>query len=132
MTMPATMPATTALLWPTTARMVTMIEAGLPRAFLRPLLLVALRSGSSHGYELAEQLRMFGLTTVDLAGIYRTLRVLEHDQFVESRWERSEQGPARRVYTLTQAGDLNAVEQIAWLRDARGFLDHALDAVANQ
>ncbi len=110
----------------------TMIEAGLPRSFLRPLLLVALRSGSSHGYELAEQLRQFGLTTVDLAGIYRTLRVLEHDHFVESRWERSEQGPPRRVYALTATGDAEARVQVAWLCEARGFLDHALDAVTSQ
>ena len=109
-----------------------MGEAGLPRAFLRPLLLVALRTGSSHGYELAERLREFGLATVDLAGIYRTLRVLEHDHFVNSRWERSEQGPPRRDYTLTPTGESDAMEQVAWLRDARGFLDRALDAVGSR
>ena len=120
---------------PTTmARMMvtTMVEAGLPRSFLRPLLLVALRTGSSHGYELAERLREFGLVTVDLAGIYRTLRTLEHDHFVDSRWERSEQGPPRRIYTLTAVGEIEATDQAAWLAEARDYLDRALDAVISQ
>ena len=109
-----------------------MIETGLPRAFLRPLLLVALRSGSSHGYELAERLCEFGLTTVDLAGIYRSLRMLEHDQLVESQWERSEAGPPRRIYTLNDAGHAATNEQVAWLNSARDLLGRALDTVSSQ
>ena len=108
-----------------------MADSGLPRSFLRPMLLVSLAGGSSHGYELAERLWQFGLVGVDLAGVYRTLRIMEHEDLVVSRWEPSELGPPRRVYTLSPAGVAALGQQVTWLREARGFLDRVLDAVAS-
>jgi len=36
---------------------------------------------------------------------YRTLRQMEKDGIVSSNWDTSEGGPARRVYSITQAGE---------------------------
>jgi len=36
---------------------------------------------------------------------YRTLRQMEKDGMVSSNWDTSEGGPARRVYSITDAGE---------------------------
>jgi len=36
---------------------------------------------------------------------YRTLRQMEKDGMVSSSWDTSEGGPARRVYSITDAGE---------------------------
>jgi len=36
---------------------------------------------------------------------YRTLRQMEKDGMVSSSWDTSEGGPARRVYSITEAGE---------------------------
>ncbi len=37
--------------------------------------------------------------------LYRTLRQMEKDGVVSSKWETSKGGPARRIYTITDAGE---------------------------
>jgi PadR family transcriptional regulator PadR len=36
--------------------------------------------------------------------VYRALRQLERDGYITSWWDPKEQGPARRIYTLTDGG----------------------------
>jgi poly-beta-hydroxybutyrate-responsive repressor len=68
-------------------------------------LLAFLRNYNAHGYELAERLREAGLPPFDSGTIYRTLRQLERSGFVSSFWDMSPSGPARRMYSLTKAGE---------------------------
>ena len=68
-------------------------------------LLAFLRDWNAHGYQLAQRLAEAGLPPFDVGTIYRTLRQLERAGFVSSLWDTSEAGPARRTYSLTQAGD---------------------------
>jgi PadR family transcriptional regulator PadR len=68
-------------------------------------LLAFLRDWNAHGYELAQRLAEAGLPPFDVGTIYRTLRQLERAGFVSSLWDTSESGPAKRTYSLTQAGD---------------------------
>ncbi len=77
---------------------------GLPRSYLRPVLLAELALGPAHGYELLEQVHDSGVRVVDAGGLYRTLRAMEHDGVVTSWWEASQSGPPRRTYELTPAG----------------------------
>lgn len=100
----------------------------LPRQFLRPLLMIALTSGSSYGYELTERLHDLGLHMIDTAAIYRMLRGMEHDSLVESRWETSASGPQRRVYQLTPSGHVAAHENVDDLLAIRELLDRAVSA----
>ncbi|MDP8971529.1 MAG: PadR family transcriptional regulator [Actinomycetota bacterium] len=80
------------------------VPAGLPRGFLEPCLLLLLAESPSHGYELLEQLRGLGLTRIDAAALYRSLRGMDQAGLVECWWEPSQSGPARRTYSLTEAG----------------------------
>ena len=80
------------------------VPAGLPRTFLRPCLLLLLAEGTSHGYELLDQVAGLGLDRVDPGGLYRCLRAMEEEGLVRSEWEPSASGPARRTYELTDEG----------------------------
>src|SRR6266508_7033993 len=84
--------------------MSTEVRAPMPRHFLRPCVLLLLRESPAHGYDLLERLQAFGFTRSDPGGLYRALRALERDGFVRSAWERSPQGPERRIYEITRAG----------------------------
>lgn len=41
---------------------------------------------------------------VDIGNLYRTLRRMEMDGWVKSKWDKNESGPDRRVYTITEDG----------------------------
>jgi len=73
--------------------------------WLVPVLLLMLREWSSYGYELMEKMSTFGLAAMNPGTFYRTLRQMEKDGMVSSSWDTSEGGPARRVYSITEAGE---------------------------
>ena len=77
-----------------------------PRNLLVPYLLFALSFYRAHGYVLQQWLRALGFFGVDLTTLYRTLRQMERQGLVSSAWDAEQQGPARRVYTLTDVGRL--------------------------
>ena len=79
-------------------------EGALPRAYLRPCLLVLLAEGPSHGYELLEQFSALGMGRVDPGQVYRCLRAMDEEGLVHSVWTPSTTGPARRTYSLTDEG----------------------------
>src|ERR687890_2678184 len=75
-----------------------------PRNWLVPVILLSLRGWNSFGYELMERTAAFGLEAMNPGTLYRTLRQMEKEGVVESKWETSKGGPARRMYTITDAG----------------------------
>jgi poly-beta-hydroxybutyrate-responsive repressor len=77
----------------------------LPKNFLASWLLLLLRNWSAHGYQLIQTLTAMGLGLVDPATVYRTLRQLESEGYITSTWDPKASGPARRMYTLTDAGE---------------------------
>src|SRR3712207_2765742 len=77
-----------------------------PRNLLVPYLLLALSFYRAHGYLLQQWLRALGFFGVDITTLYRTLRQMERQGLVSSAWDTEAQGPARRVYALTDAGRL--------------------------
>jgi DNA-binding PadR family transcriptional regulator len=68
--------------------------------------LLILRDGSTHGYELADNLaEMLPAERIDMGNLYRMLRALESDGIVESEWRDDLPGRNRRTYRLTEQGD---------------------------
>jgi poly-beta-hydroxybutyrate-responsive repressor len=51
-----------------------------------------------------ERASAFGFEAMNPGTLYRTLRQMEKDGIVESTWETSRGGPARRMYSITDAG----------------------------
>ncbi len=77
---------------------------GTPKNYLMAWLLVMLKDLDLHGYEIMKELRENFAVVSDPGTVYRALRQLERDGYIASRWDSQEQGPARRVYALTDAG----------------------------
>ncbi len=96
---------------------------GIPRNYLRPCLLLLLAEGTSHGYELLEQVGSLGLDRVDPGGLYRCLRAMDEEGLVRSAWEPSTSGPARRTYELTDGGQ-------EWLHVVAGSLAEVARSLA--
>jgi PadR family transcriptional regulator, regulatory protein PadR len=78
-----------------------------PRNWLEAVILLSLREWSSYGYELMGRARMFGFEAMNPGTLYRTLRRMENDGVLESSWETSGDGPARRMYTITGSGNVH-------------------------
>jgi DNA-binding PadR family transcriptional regulator len=80
----------------------------LSRLFLPTILTVLAASDKPlHGYvivRLAADSPMFGGAKPDPTGIYRTLKQMEEDGLVTSQWDMPKAGPAKRSFTLTEAG----------------------------
>ena len=77
----------------------------MPKNFLASWLLLLMRNGNAYGYQLIQTLAVMGLGLVDSATVYRTLRQLEEEGMITSAWNPGATGPARRIYTLSDAGE---------------------------
>jgi poly-beta-hydroxybutyrate-responsive repressor len=89
---------------------------GTPKNYLMAWLLVMLKDLNLHGYEIMKELKENFAVVSDPGTVYRALRQLERDGYITSWWDPKEQGPARRIYTLTDGG-----------RDALGLWSSALE-----
>ena len=79
--------------------------SGAGKEFLVPHILLLLRNVRIHGYELMQQLTDLGFEAIDHGNFYRMMRQLEKDSYVQSEWDTSSNGPARRLYSLTNMGE---------------------------
>ncbi len=96
--------------------------------FLEPTLLLLLHQAPAHGYTLLERLGEFGLEGFDPSVVYRALRDMEAQGLVTSTWDEIEtQGPPRRVYRLTRAGDEMLARWAEDLERTRQGIDHLLE-----
>ena len=75
-----------------------------PRGMLIPYVLLAVSLQRTHGYLIEEYLKGLGFFSLEMTTLYRTPRQLEKDGLLLSTWEAGPAGPARRVYTLSDAG----------------------------
>ncbi len=87
---------------------------------IRYAILGLLAEEPMHGYRLKEVFDrrvspLWGLTT---GQIYQSLAILERAALVESKGERRGRRPARRVYSITEAGERDLD---AWLRSPIAF-----------
>jgi PadR family transcriptional regulator PadR len=94
-----------------------------PRDILPPFVLLAVSLQRAHGYVIEDYLRALGLFGITMSTLYRTLRQMEKDGFLESAWEPGPTGPARRVYTITDAGHVWLDASAAMLNTYRETID---------
>jgi poly-beta-hydroxybutyrate-responsive repressor len=95
---------------------------------LSSTLLAYLRNWNAYGYQLVQELGKAGLPPFDSATVYRTLRQLERAGLVSSFWDTSSSGPARRMYSLTKAGEAVLSLWIDVLSHYQSVLQRALRA----
>ena len=91
--------------------------------FIEVCLLVLLKEQPGYGYGLIDALAGFGFDPAQLnvSTLYRSLRKMEKEKLVTSKWESGGQGPRRRVYEITDQGveDLHEWIQILKKRKKR-------------
>jgi PadR family transcriptional regulator PadR len=102
-----------------------------PRDFLAPFVLLAVSLQRSHGYVIEDYLRALGVFGITMSTLYRTLRQMEKDGFLESTWEPGPTGPARRVYTITDAGHVWLDSSAAMLSAYRNTIDRFFGLYGN-
>ena len=74
---------------------------------IQPAILTVLAKQAAHGYKLVKQIADMPILRgrkPDPTGIYRFLKTMEDRGLVNSTWNVSESGPAKRLYKLTPAG----------------------------
>lgn len=83
-------------------------------ALVEPAALAALLYADGYGYDMRRTILDMteGEVDVDVGGLYRSLRRLEDEGAVTSRWCEEGTGPRRREYELTEQG-MELAEQ--WL-----------------
>jgi PadR family transcriptional regulator len=76
-----------------------------PCHLLEAVMLMTLRQWNSYGYELMAKSAAFWEDAINPGTVYRTLRQMEKNGDVASTWETTKPGPARRMYSITDAGE---------------------------
>lgn len=96
-------------------------------ALVEPAALAALLYADGYGYDMRRTIldRTDGEVDVDVGGLYRSLRRLEEEGAVVSRWSEESTGPRRREYELTEQGVALAEQWLEALRQ-RQHLDELL------
>jgi len=107
-------------------------EPRLRGELLATSILASLRDWDAHGYELSKRLESSGLPPFDSGTIYRTLRQLEETGLLSSFWDTSASGPARRMYSLTKAGELFLSGWIDVLQKYQTFLQNAASGLQSK
>ncbi|HET9199571.1 MAG TPA: helix-turn-helix transcriptional regulator [Dehalococcoidia bacterium] len=111
------------------AKEATATSPRLHGEMLSTSLLAFLKNWNAYGYELSQKLKESGLPEFDSGTVYRTLRQLEGAGLVSSFWDTSESGPARRMYSLTKAGDIFLTGWIDALQNYQKVLRGALEGL---
>ena len=85
----------------------------LPRGDVPTLILAVLADAPAHGYAIARAIERESAQALQLreGSLYPALRALEQQGLIGSVWETPERGPARKVYTLTDAGRAELVRR---------------------
>ncbi len=96
--------------------------------FLQVCLMVLLKEKSNYGYQLLEDLEPFGIDSesLNIGALYRSLRKLENEGYIESDWIDSDQGPQKRIYHLTDLGKTNLNDRMTFIHHRRQSLENLI------
>lgn len=99
------------------------------KRFMEISLLLLLAQEESHGYTLAERLSDFGFSNEEfnIGTLYRTLRKMEKDNYVISKWQEGGQGPKKRVYQITESGKNTLAQFIEILKIRKKRIEKLID-----
>ncbi|GAA0596703.1 PadR family transcriptional regulator [Virgibacillus siamensis] len=75
------------------------------KGILDGCLLAIIKDREVYGYELAEQLEMYGFDSLSEGTIYPLLLRMQKEELVTSTRKKSTAGPKRKYYSLTKKGE---------------------------
>lgn len=83
------------------------------------LALIQQGAGEIYGYELVQQLKAAGFTTIIGGTVYPLLQKLEKKQLIKGELRKSPEGPDRKYFTLTTLGEQSLADfQSQWRKMA--------------
>jgi DNA-binding PadR family transcriptional regulator len=96
--------------------------------WIEPFVLLLIAEGPIHGYSVISQLNKLGLNAdgVDVGMVYRTLRELDAEGLVRTKWG-LEEGPPKREYQLTADGQARLDEWVAVMIERRRLIRSFLE-----
>lgn len=97
--------------------------------FLQPAILIILKRGPSHGFQLIADLEKSGMVSgdsLDPAGLYRSLKRMEAGKAVTSYWDTETGAKPRRIYSITEYGIECLSSWEKTLREYKGNLEQIL------
>jgi PadR family transcriptional regulator PadR len=80
------------------------------RGSLELCVLAILARGTRYGYDIVQELAGGDALAIKEGTIYPLLNRLQSERLVTSAWQPSPAGPARKYYTLTDAGEARLAE----------------------
>jgi len=100
---------------------------------LEAILLMHLRGGPAHGYDLAARLAESGFSGLNPGLVYRALRGMEDLGWIRSAWDgEASYGPPRRVYSLAPPGEQAMGDLVRGLQEIRRLIDGVIAAYERQ
>ncbi|WP_044575447.1 PadR family transcriptional regulator [Arthrobacter alpinus] len=96
------------------------------RGVLPMLILALLGERESYGYDLVERLRALGLVGLATGAVYPVLSRFERDGLLSSYTQKSQSGPARKYYLLTEQGQLARADAARRWRDIADVAERGL------
>ncbi|EEG78606.1 PadR family transcriptional regulator [Dethiobacter alkaliphilus] len=93
------------------------------RGTLEGCLLKIIETDETYGYEIATKLKSYGFQDISEGTIYPLLLRLEKNGFIESIKRASPQGPQRKYYYLTEAGETELSDFYGLWSEIRNSID---------
>lgn len=81
-----------------------MIPSQMLKGTLEGCILAIISRRETYGYEIAQRLRQYGFGKIAEGTIYPLLLRLEKNRFISASYQKSEAGPRRKYYSLTDLG----------------------------
>jgi len=89
-------------------------DRGIQKSSATTLVLVVLRDGARHGYDIAREVerRSENVISFNHGTLYPVLYALEKAGLIQSQWEQPEGERRRRVYELTESGQAEVAKAV--------------------
>ncbi len=91
----------------------------LQKGNIQTLVLAVLSDAPRHGYAIAREIerRSRNALKAGEGSLYPALHALESDGFITGIWETQPSGPARKIYSMTDAGQSELAKRAAAWKD---------------
>ena len=97
----------------------------MPIGGLLPLIVLKMLSKNQmHGYQIEEELYKLLNRKIPEGFIYGLLKRLEVKGLVTYQWETPQSGPARKVYRVTEEGEVYLKERIESIKSIKPLIDY--------
>jgi len=102
--------------------------------FIEPRLLLLIREKESYGYELIQGINDFPFSDVSLdpGAVYRSLRSMEKEGLISSKWNTKGTGPAKRIYRVTRESEERLFAWVVSLKKRKKAIEKFIAAYGKQ